>query len=256
MLGLVALLQTAKSRLLRALRPSPAEEAPHAPVEGTGAVHFLHIGKTGGTAVRAALEPYLDERGIVYHGHAVHLPDVPQGDFCCFFVRDPVTRFVSGFYSRQRKGQPRIYSPWTPDEERAFAAFTTPSELATALSAPSRRARKAAENAMRAIGHVRSSYWNWFVDEAYLSRRSDAILFVGAQEQLADDFERLKALLHIPSGSLPNDDVAAHRNPSGLDTTLDAQAVENLRNWYARDYRFLALMVEQFPQLPSYERPE
>ena len=34
------------------------------------------------------------------HRHAVRLRDVPVGEKFFFFVRDPVSRFVSGFHSR------------------------------------------------------------------------------------------------------------------------------------------------------------
>ena len=38
--------------------------------------------------------------------------------------------------------------------------------------------------------------------------------------------------------TLPDDDIAAHRNPSTLDRRLSDSALENLQRWYARDYEF------------------
>lgn len=44
-------------------------------------VHFLHIGKTGGTAIRAALKDIENggEYEIVLHNHGVSLSDIPRG---------------------------------------------------------------------------------------------------------------------------------------------------------------------------------
>jgi hypothetical protein len=53
--------------------------------------HLLHIGKTGGNALKHALRPYntggpLD---IVFHPHAVRLSDVPVGESVLFMLRNP-----------------------------------------------------------------------------------------------------------------------------------------------------------------------
>src|SRR3954469_17965151 len=98
--------------------------------------HLLHIGKTGGNALKHALCPYntggsLD---IVFHPHAVGLSDVPVGESVLFMLRDPVNRFVSGFNSRRRRGRPLNNAEWNRDEAAAFAAFPTANDLAEALS--------------------------------------------------------------------------------------------------------------------------
>ena len=70
-------------------------------------VHILHIRKTGGSAVKESLGPYTmtDKFRIKLHGHSFTLKDVPKGEKVVFFLRDPFTRFVSGFYSRKRKNR-------------------------------------------------------------------------------------------------------------------------------------------------------
>ena len=80
---------------------------------GKQGVHFLHIRKTGGTAVKHALKSHLRTRRylIFLHKHNVKLKDVPVGDKVFFFLRDPVSRFVSGFYSKQRRGRPSLFLP-------------------------------------------------------------------------------------------------------------------------------------------------
>ena len=161
------------------------------------------------------------------------------------FLRDPVTRFESGYYSRQRQGQPRYHAPWSDTEQRAFERFATPNELAVALSSSDDEQRQAAEAAMAAIAHVRDSFSKWLGDEAYLRSRADDIVFIGFQERLADDFARLLSLLVLPTEiELPDDDVLAHRNPQADVDSLTPEAIENLRRWYDADYRLLGVCEE------------
>ncbi len=215
-------------------------------LRGRQVVHFLHIGKTGGSAIKVALRPCRCTGRFLLklHPHRVTLRDVRRGEKIVFFVRDPVGRFVSGFYSRQRKGQPLYFREWSPEEEAAFRLFATPNDLATALSSGVRDRREAAANAMRSIPHVRTSYWYWFENEGYFLSRSSDILFIGLQESLADNFAVLKEMLKLPeSVRLPQDDVAAHRNPRDLDAHLDPEAIKNLKAWYAADYDFIKLCI-------------
>jgi hypothetical protein len=207
-------------------------------------VHFLHIGKTGGTAMKAALQPRAQNGHffLFLHGHEVTLKDVPVGERVVFFLRDPVSRFVSGFNSRLRQGQPRYLMPWSPSEKIIFERFVTPNALALALSSGHADERAAAENAMRSIGHIRDHYARWFGgEEGLLGRRSD-IFLIGFQETLVTDFEKLRVKLELPADVvLPVGEVAAHKTPSNFDTTLEPLAVENLQRWYREDIRFYQL---------------
>jgi len=219
--------------------------------ENRSVVHFLHIGKSGGTAIKSALN--IKNKPLVYPGHVLFahphnftLMDVPEGEKVFFVVRDPVDRFVSGFYSRKRKGMPRIYREWTKGEEEAFRWFDTPNELAMALCDQDEPRAKAAAKAMKEIYHVKSSYWDWFENETYFLTRLNDVIFVGTQKTLNQDFQQLKKTLNLPEYiSLPDDDVNTHKNPDSLDKSLDSVARKNLKNWYAQDYRFLELLKEQ-----------
>lgn len=210
--------------------------------QGKNIVHLIHIGKTAGTAIKDALAParVTEHQILVFHSHETRMRDIRKGDRFMFFVREPISRFTSGFYSRQRQGRPRIFSPWSPAEEKAFTTFKTANDLANALSSTDASLKAAAEDAMRSIRHVRDSYWNWFGDEKALMARREDIYFIGAQETLATDFARLREKLRLPeSVSLPTDPVKAHRNPGSADYTLDEQAKTNLRRWYAREWEFI-----------------
>lgn len=209
---------------------------------------FLHIGKTGGTAVKTALLPYRQAGPYLLQlggGHRVALRDVPPGDRFFFAVRDPLDRFVSGFYSRKLsdragyhplKGSVGPRPPLSEEEVIAFSRFPTPNALAVALGDARAEEREAAEAAMAAIGHVRSTYRHWLGDPETFARRAPDALMVLRQPRLTEDFAALCALLGLPDVRLPGDDLRAKRNPPDIDRTLSPESVANLRRWYAADY--------------------
>ena len=204
-----------------------------------GPVHFLHIRKTGGTALAEALRPIAQRYQIILHDHQTKLNQVPADHKVFFFVRNPATRFVSGFYSRLRRGQPRHHYEWSDGEAKAFRTFQKANDLAEGLSSRDPRRRAAAEEAMLSIRHVNSTYRDWIDGVPELNTRLDSILLIGTQETITDDFKRLKILLALPDNiSLPSDDVLSHRTPSGFDRHLSTIAQGNLADWYHDDFVF------------------
>jgi hypothetical protein len=183
----------------------------------------------------------------VLHPHNITLRQIPKGDRVFFAIRDPIDRFVSGFYSRQRQGKPRINSPWTPAEAEAFGHFGTVDSLGRALTSTDLEERAAARTAMESISHVRVSYWNWFGNMRTFARRLDDLLLILWVPELTTSFACLCDLLGLPDEPfLPDDDVLAHRNPAGVDRTLSVEARANLEAWYAQDRAFVA-MCSQLP---------
>jgi hypothetical protein len=205
-------------------------------------VHFLHVSKTGGTAIKTAIDNHVstENSAIFLHDHSFRLRHVGAGEKAVLFFRDPIARFVSAFYSRQRCGRPRYDIPWSRAEELAFTRFKTANQLGRDLSSTSQADQTAAHSAMRSIGLLNQSYYDWIESDDYFSRRGADILFIGLQEHLEDDFGTLKQLLGLPHHlRLPTNDVSAHRNPLGrIDKQLDDTARRNLAAWYARDIAF------------------
>jgi len=204
---------------------------------GKPRAHYLHVGKTAGTALKVALRPVATAGSyrLDLHGHEFTLAQVPAGERFFFATRDPIARFVSGFYSRQRRGEPPFV--WSAGEVRAFQEFRTANELAEQIdSNPSARA------AMRAIVHVQSPYSAWFGAPDDLLGRLDDLLFILRLERMADDFPRLLLRLGLEGRTaLPAGDVGSHRGDPGVDRTLSARAVANLHAWYDDDYKFVEL---------------
>jgi hypothetical protein len=180
---------------------------------------------------------------VVLRTHGDHLDAIPETDHFFFCVRDPISRFLSGFLSRQRQGLPRYHIPWTEDEAVAFARFDSPVALAVSLSAGGLE-QQHAEAAMRAIYHVRDSYWKWFKEPDYFKRRSDNILWIGRQESL--DLRPLAAVLDLEGLELPADPRRANKTLV-VKPELSELGKQNLRQWYAKDYEFLELCDELHP---------
>jgi len=217
-------------------------------LEGKQIIHFLHIGKTGGTAFREALTKHNinNNYAIIFHQHEIKLKDIPKGEKVIFFLRDPLTRFVSGFYSRQRKRMPRYNIPWKGWEEKAFSIFHTPNDLAEAITSKNKIIRKEAIHAMQNITHIKSHFWDWFSNKKYFQSRLNDILFVATQENLSRDFEKLKTILKLPKNlKLPKDDYRMHKNPLHLNKKLSQTAKHNLKKWYAKDYEFSKLCKKE-----------
>jgi Sulfotransferase family len=198
-------------------------------------IHFLHIPKTAGTALRHALGSLPDAERFIVHEHQFTLADIPVGERVFFAIRDPVSRFVSAFNSRLRKGRPRYDFEWTPIQQRAFQRFSTPNQLAEALSATVADDRHLAASFIQdTILAAPLSYW--LRSGQYLLERSDDIVDILLQKELSDDFERLKGVLGLPPGAcLPADPVASHRSSTTSSTVLSDVAVRNLEVWYAGD---------------------
>ncbi len=200
-------------------------------------IHVIHIPKTGGTALRAALSAAPHPERFLFHDHLFTLADVPSGDGAVFGLRDPIERFVSGFNSRRRRGRPRYDFPWTPIQAEGFGYFTTAGAMAEALSSSHADRRSAANGLIRdmLLTGVPLSYW--LRSPAYLRGREADLVGILFQPDLGEDFERLKIRLDLPKAlSLPADDVAAHRGPNDASTALSPLARVNLKAWYAGDY--------------------
>lgn len=220
-------------------------------IYGIEKVHFIHLGKTGGSSIKEALSKFPQDnlskfkyrKIIFYHRHEFTLKGIPEGQKFFFSVRDPIKRFLSAFYAAKRQDLPRYKSPWSEGEKRAFSFFETPNDLAKSLYSQHAELGERAEAAMKSIRHIKTSYWFWFDNEDYFLKRKDDLVMVLQQESLKEDFARLKTKLGLPKEvSLPKDRIIAHSGDSNEDRNLEEISIQNLKRWYARDYEFLEFL--------------
>ena len=222
--------------------------------------HMLHVPKTGGTAVMEALRPVARQYKLVFEPHGVVLTDIPSRDRVFVFLRHPVGKFVSGFNSRLRRGQPRYSTDWTPSEAEAFSQFPTANALAEALTSSNPEVSAHARAAMSGIRFLRDPMSRWFGSIEKLRARRDQFVLLGLQTCLDDDFEFLKAQLGLPGEiRLPKDEVLSHRTPAQFDTNLSALGRKNVSDWYAGDIAFYEEYIalrEQWHGLPAVAAPQ
>ena len=209
-------------------------------------IAFLHIGKNAGTQIMHLAEQ-LKPHGLHIHqlSHATKLYEVPENLPYFFSIRDPITRFKSGFYSRKRKGQPRIYVEWTRAEALAFGKFEHANDLAEALFRPDALGLMAAQ-AIQAIRHTSMQQIDWFERVGFLSVRPP--VWVIRQENFEPDFDvflaRMGLALRCSDLQPARDPAAAHRNDYSHAPELSDLAKRNLAQWYARDVVFYDLCAQ------------
>lgn len=221
-------------------------------------LNFLHIGKNAGTQIRQVADQVMAENSelqITRHPHKTHLIDLPKDTEYFFSIREPISRFRSGFYSRKRKGRPRLNVEWSPDEKIAFETFPHANDLAEALYVPGPRS-VAALCAMRSISHVSAMQTDHFHRQGYflLTRPPLAIL---RQDKLEDDFrDFLNRLGYRGAVSFATESAVAHANDYSGTPDLSDKARANLVIWYAQDivfYKMCCAWIEAQAQLTAVE---
>ena len=155
-----------------------------------------------------------------------------------FSIRKPETRFASGFYSRKRKGQPRLYNEWNLHESLAFDAFEHANDLAENLFSEDTKGRFARQ-AIKSISHTARQQFDWFQDCAFLDKQSPITII--RQEYFEKDMQRLLDLLGLDldiKTLTTKDKVNSHSYDYSKTPPLSDLAVANLKKWYVQDYWF------------------
>lgn len=206
----------------------------------TRVVYFLHIGKAAGSQVKQMMaQVNAQRRDIRLQGltHDVVLRDLPEPADYFFSVRDPVSRFRSGFYSRKRRGRPLNDIAWTDYEATAFANFEHASDLAEALFAAGEPGMKATA-AMKSIRHTAQDQIDWFALTGDIFTVRPPV-WVLRQKHFDADFAVLLGRLGIDfAPEARRDATGAHANDYSGIPPITERGIENLRRWYAQDLAF------------------
>ncbi|WP_176273358.1 sulfotransferase family 2 domain-containing protein [Altererythrobacter lutimaris] len=212
------------------------------------AIFFLHIGKNAGTQVRQLCEQ-VQAKGhaeFVRVRHGDKFSVLPDGARYFFSVRSPSARFKSGFYSRKRKGAPRLYNEWSAHEAEAFAHFEHASDLAESLFEETTRGRLAWA-AAQSITHTAMQQSDWFSQYGFALELHPPIWII-RQEHFNADFdkllERAGIALRLADLSIAQDQKLAHSTDYTATPELSAKAQNNLERWYARDFAFYNLCCD------------
>lgn len=197
------------------------------------AIHFLHVGKAAGTQIKHLAEQ--SDEQIIVHRHDTRLRDIPRSAPYFFSIRNPVSRFYSGFYSRKRKGRPVYDVPWTKCEAVAFRDFDHANDLAEALFEPGERGVQATQ-AMISIRHTGQNLVSWFFLQGNIFEVWPP-LWIIRQEQFEQDFDEFLNRAGLERPAAPPAD-RLHANDYSDTPPLSELAKEKLRRWYAQDFAF------------------
>ena len=202
-------------------------------------IAFLHIGKTAGTQIQhinQQLESYGSK--IIKCNHDIKLKHLKNNIPYFFSIRKPATRFKSGFYSRKRKGQPRIYVEWTKYEAIAFQQFEHANDLAESLFRNDKVGFNA-RAAIKSIRHTGMQQVDWFEGASVFEKRPP--LHIIRQENFEVDMQKLIRSVGLEvnvKDLISTDAKTAHKNEYKDTPELSQLAVENLEKWYIQDHYF------------------
>jgi len=212
-------------------------------------LYFIHVGKTGGTYLGSALRALKRKSGleINFTSHAGKFRQIVKDPdaMVMFGIRDPLAIFVSGFYSRQRKGAPRYHVEWSSGEAEAFGRFSTANQLAEALSSEDGEERSAAQDAMAEIRHVNGNLCRYLQGPNVIKNHQEQVFYIFRQSDLDHDLATLYKLCgkSLPKKVSDNEDLR-HKNPASIDRTLSETAVENLKSHYRKDIRLFDVCMK------------
>lgn len=201
---------------------------------------ILHIGKTGGSFLRSVLHYNKDrwQAPMQLLGHGATLKNSAKrfgaDRQLAFVVRDPVSRFISAFYSRQRQGRPTYQSGWSAEEAAAFLWFEHAEELALALASDAPRRKSAALFAFNAIQHLRTDLRFYLGSLEEMLAERDRIVVCVDLCHLNTHLPTIMARLGVAEFEMPPTP-QAHAAPSPL-PSLSAAAEAALRDHWAEEF--------------------
>lgn len=200
-------------------------------------IYFLHIGKAAGSQIKQAIRQINENESkiaIYPQNHDIFLEDVPEEAEYFVSIRNPITRFYSGFYSRKRKGRPLNDIDWTSHEASAFNRFEHANELAESLFAPGEKGMFALA-AIKSIRHTAQDQIDWFALAGDLFTVRPPI-WVIRQERFEEDFATFltrAGITHQPV--FARSTKRSHANDYSSTPPLTEKAKANLKIWYAQD---------------------
>lgn len=207
-------------------------------------VHFLHIAKNAGSQTQEICErvrSQSDAIEFIFEGHRFEPRKIIRKKEYFFSVRNPVTRFKSGFYSRKRKGRPRYDREWSKFETQAFECFEHANDLAESLFRPDKIGEQATASIL-SILHTAQNQSAYFASSGHFLEQCPPLAVIRVEKFEKDISKFLKGLglgVEILERVMPTaHDSAVHRNNYADIPELSEKAIRNLERWYAQDIAF------------------
>lgn len=209
-------------------------------------IDFLHIGKTGGTFVKNSLKKYDVDKIVKINNHQQSkINNKIISNKFIFIIRDPVNRYVSGFISRLRKGQPTYFVEWTKNENIAFTNFSTPNDLAEALSSSDENIKA---NALFAIKHIKhTNSISDYINLENLKKNKDKIFYVCKTETLNNDLQNIYDKLGYNNINVELHENCLHKTPPEFENLkkMSNLAIKNIIEYYLNDYEIIKYLINE-----------
>jgi hypothetical protein len=227
---------------------------------------FLHIPKTGGTAIKRALRALPSERM-----DALGVRSAPRylthrqsfrafrdrnlaGSGFAFTFRDPTERYVSGFYEALRQGRP--YSemgrePWSSGTSVAFLWFKEPNDLFEALGSADDRFVSAAVTAFNDILHLRWDHVAILGTVAELRPQLRRVRHFCPVERLETDLLRLFDMGPDGDAAAVQGLLVRARSAPDAPPKVSDEGLANLRRFKEQEYRLHEFLVVEYAKTGS-----
>ncbi len=206
-------------------------------------IKFLHIGKTGGSFIRDNLKLIDIDNKVKFLTHKESILE-NDGYQYIFFIRNPIDRFISAFWSRYRKGNPRYNFEWTIEEKITFEYFKTPNQLAEAIFSDDKYIKEKANKAIESIPHLRMNLSFHLKDKDNIKDCIGKILYIGRLETINNDLNNIIKILGYSKEDLKeikNDNITTHKTPSEYSklSNISKLGKMNLTKYFKNDYEII-----------------
>ena len=228
---------------------------------------FIHIGKTGGCSLKDVLHDKLYKSNdgkqymLIDFGHDAKLEkgdlknlrrllikykyrlidrrllySLCSSEVYFFFVRNPISRFVSAFQFSMVDDTHNKQS--CANIRKKYGVFTNANHLAESLYSNDETIKQLARNAMDDIYHM-DGITRYLLSVGNVQANVNKIFFVGRFEFFNEDIKELCKMLNSPCpAAIP------HHNKLSYQCNLSNEAKYNLKKWYQTDYDIIKALIE------------
>ena len=214
-------------------------------------INILNIGRISIPYMESLLNgKELDGYQVKFRPPRIRLKNLPVGSRVWVIVRDPISRFISSFYSRRYEGKPLFMIPWTEAEKSLYHRYETVNDLAEALSDENALVRFRAIQDMRDIGFLDRVYQHYYegLTQDDCDKEIHAITDI---EQIEAVECEVKKIFDVPTSlKLDDPDEALMQT---CDWHLSDTGLENLRLWFQKENSYYDSIVEYGSKMNSIE---
>ena len=230
-------------------------------------IAYLHIGKCAGTTLYQYFKNKAEIDITYLHMKRIELSESQDYEFI-FFIRHPISRFVSAFNHTKRiveldtssldinhLNHDNSYSPkriqkkmmrggiaFSKKYDQLVRHFQSAEELAKSLFCEDAKQRRKAQKLMSLPNEHLFKSIGWYLHNGELVNKfSQNIKFVGCVETISKDLQTASSLFNLNVN--PDQIIKKRAGLSGERIQLSKTAIQNLQQWYRdTDYRAIHML--------------